>query len=129
MWTYEHAARTEAAPERLWELWADIANWPSWNAGIEHITATGPLAVGTTITFDDVTVTITELSDGESFTDQAVFGDAVIRTVHRVERLGDGARVVYRTEIDGPAEVAGQIGPAITADFPDVVASLIRLAC
>jgi hypothetical protein len=33
-----------------------------------------------------------------------------------------------RAEIDGPAEQAQQIGPMITADFPDTVASLIALA-
>ncbi|MGD0560991.1 MAG: SRPBCC family protein [Streptosporangiaceae bacterium] len=132
MWTYEHTAQTDAAPERLWRRWANIAGWPEWNAGIGRIRASGPLAVGTTISFgapdedDDVTVTITELTDGQSFTDQAVLGDAVIRTIHRVEPLDDGgARVLYRTEIDGPAELAEQIGPAITGDFPDVVAALI----
>jgi uncharacterized protein YndB with AHSA1/START domain len=132
VWTYEHTARTEAAPERLWRRWTDIAGWPKWNAGIGRISASGPLAVGTTISFaapgedDDVTVTITELTDGHSFTDQAVLGDAVIRTIHRVEPLDDGgARVLYRTEIEGPTELAEQIGPAITGDFPDVVAALI----
>ena len=129
MWTYVHAARTKAAPERLW---TDIATWPEWNAGIGRISASGPLAVGTTISFaapgedDDVTATITELADGESFTDRAVLGDAAIWTVHRVEPLDDGgARVVYRTEIDGPPELSEQIGPAITGDFPDVIAALI----
>lgn len=48
------------------------------------------------------------------------------RTIHRVEPLDDGgARVLYRTEIEGPTELAEQIGPAITGDFPDMVAALI----
>ena len=39
-------------------------------------------------------------------------------------------RVVYRTEITGPAaaQVGPQLGPEITADFPDVLAALVHLA-
>jgi uncharacterized protein YndB with AHSA1/START domain len=136
MWSYEHAAQTTASPERLWTLWANVENWPKWNAGIERIAVDGPFAVGTTIRFaapgedDEVAVTITEVVPGESFTDQADFGDAVIRTLHRLEPMDDGStRVVYRTEITGPDELGAQIGPAITGDFPDVVAALIKLAC
>ena len=38
--------------------------------------------------------------------------------------------VVYRTEISGPAAAAvgPELGPAITADFPDVLTALVSLA-
>jgi hypothetical protein len=37
-------------------------------------------------------------------------------------------RITYAAEIDGPEEQAMEIGPAITADFPDTMASLVALA-
>jgi hypothetical protein len=39
-------------------------------------------------------------------------------------------RIIYRTEITSPAagHVGPQLGPAITADFPQVLASLAKLA-
>ena len=39
-------------------------------------------------------------------------------------------RIIYRTEITGPAagQAGPQLGPAITADFPDVLAALAKLA-
>jgi hypothetical protein len=39
-------------------------------------------------------------------------------------------RITYRTEITGSAadQVGPQLGPAITADFPDVLAALVHLA-
>jgi hypothetical protein len=58
-------------------------------------------------------------------------GDFVVRTVHRLELMTDvRTRVVYRTEITGPAagQVGPELGPAITADFPDVLAALVKLA-
>jgi hypothetical protein len=54
-----------------------------------------------------------------------------VRTAHRLEPAeAGGTRIVYRTEITGPAadQVGPELGPAITGDFPDVVAALARIA-
>jgi len=37
-------------------------------------------------------------------------------------------RITYSAEIEGPEEAAQQIGPMITADFPETMASLVALA-
>ena len=74
---------------------------------------------------------IAEIVPGESFTDQMDAGDFVVRTMHRLESLPDGRiQVIYRTEITGPAadQVGPQLGPAITGDFPEVLAALVELA-
>ena len=46
MWTNEHSIETSAAPEEIWELWADVAGWPAWNGDIERIELDGPFAAG-----------------------------------------------------------------------------------
>ncbi|MFI6323591.1 SRPBCC family protein [Nonomuraea sp. NPDC050556] len=131
MWDYQHAAETTAAPEALWRHWSDIAAWPQWNDGIEKIEVDGPLAVGTTFRMtppgdDPIEMRIVEVVAGELFTDEMDAGDFVVRTVHRLDRLDGGlTRVTYRTEITGAFDP--ELGPAITADFPDVVAALVRL--
>jgi hypothetical protein len=53
-----------------------------------------------------------------------------VTTVHRLVPEADGTRIVYRTEITGPDadQVGPQLGPAITADFPDVLAKLAALS-
>jgi len=136
MWEYEHSVETTAAPEVLWRHWSDVAAWPKWNQGIEEIQIDGPFAVGTTFTMtppgeDPITLRLVEIVPQERFTDEMDAGDFVVRTVHRLEPAGAGTtRVVYRTELTGPAadQVGPQIGPAITADFPQVLAGLIKLA-
>ena len=53
--------------------------------------------------------------------------DVVVRVRHTIEPLAGGrSRVVYRATVDGPnAEKLGSdIGPQVTADFPDVLAAL-----
>jgi uncharacterized protein YndB with AHSA1/START domain len=137
MWEYEHSAETTASPEILWRLWSSIEQWPQWNAGIEKIEVDGPFAVGTTFSMtspgDDepIRMRLTEVVPGEFFTDEMDAGDFLVRTVHALRPSAPGrTRVVYRTEISGPAaaRVGPQLGPAITADFPDVVTALVRLA-
>lgn len=136
MWEYEHVVETSAAPEAVWGHWSDMAAWPDWNEGIEKIEIDGPFAVGTTFTMtppgdDPVEMRIVELIPGEQFVDEMDAGDFMVTTVHQLEPTATGGtRVIYRTEITGPAadQVGPQLGPAITADFPDVLAALVKLA-
>lgn len=136
MWEYEYSLETTASSDALWRCWSDVTAWPEWNDGIEKIEIHGPFAVGTTITMtppgeNPVTLRLAEIAPGRLFTDEMDAGDFVVRTTHRLEPAAAGRmRVIYRTEITGSAadNVGPQIGPAITADFPEVLASLIRRA-
>jgi hypothetical protein len=136
MWEYEHSTETTAAPAAIWRLWADVDGWGAWNADLEKVEIDGPFQRGAQILMtptgqDVVRLRIAELSENELFVDEADLGDVLIRTIHRLDRLDNGStRVVYRMEITGPAaeEIAPQLGPAITADFPETVAALVELA-
>jgi hypothetical protein len=136
MWASEHNAETSAAPEAIWRLWADVAGWPAWNGDIERIELTGPFAAGSRILMtpigqEPIELRIAEAVEPEFFVDEAEMGEIVVRTMHRVERLGpDRAQVTYRMEITGPAaDTAGpQIGPEISADFPETLAALVERA-
>jgi uncharacterized protein YndB with AHSA1/START domain len=136
MWEYEYRLETSARPDALWDHWADMAAWPQWNDGIEAITVDGPFEVGTVFTMtppgdEPIRMRLAEIKPGESFTDEMDAGDFVVRTEHRLEPAADGqTRIVYRTEITGQAagQVGPELGPQITADFPEVVAALARRA-
>ncbi len=136
MWNYEHAVETGVAAPALWRYWSDIAGWPAWNEGIEKIEVDGPLEPGTAFRMtppgqEPIEMRIAEVVPGLMFVDEMDAGEFVVRTIHRLEPLPDGGtRIVYRTEFLGPAadEVGPQLGPQITADFPDVLASLVRIA-
>src|SRR6201999_4256998 len=115
--------------------WADMAAWPQWNDGIETIDVDGPFAVGTTFIMtppgdEPIRMRLVEIEPGASFTDEMDAGDFVVRTEHRLESAAGGlTRIVYRTQITGEAagHVGPELGPQITADFPDVVAALAPL--
>jgi uncharacterized protein YndB with AHSA1/START domain len=136
MWATEHSVETSAAPEKIWRLWADVAGWPKWNGDIERIELIGPFAAGgrivmTPVGQEPIELRIAEAVEPRRFVDEAELDEIVVRTLHRVERLDpERARVTYRMEITGPAADAlgPQIGPEISADFPQTLAALVARA-
>ncbi|MGO4238379.1 SRPBCC family protein [Pseudarthrobacter sp. YAF2] len=136
MWAYENSIETTAAPEAIWRLWSDVETWGAWNGEIEKIEINGPFAAGTQILMtppgeDPIPLVIAEAVENERFVDEARFGDLLLRTTHRIDPIGQGRiRVVYRMEItgNGADEAGPQIGPGITADWPETMAALVRMA-
>jgi hypothetical protein len=128
-WAAAHTIETTASREAVWRLFEDVAGWPSWNAGIERIALLGPFANGTTFTMktpgqDAFASTLVDVRANERFVDETRVGDLVVRVAHTIDRDGAsrGSRVTYAIEVDGPG--AEEIGPAIAADFPDVLRAL-----
>jgi hypothetical protein len=136
MWTTEHTIETSAAPEAIWRLWADIPGWPAWNGDIGHIELHGPFAAGsrfvmTPVGDEPIELRITEAVEPKLFVDEADLGEIVVRTTHCIEPLhAERARVTYRMEITGPAAdtLGPEIGPQISADFPQTLAALAERA-
>jgi uncharacterized protein YndB with AHSA1/START domain len=132
MWTTEHSVETTVTPDAIWRAWADVPGWPRWNGDIERIELTGPFAEGSTIAMsprgqEPVRLRLADVVPGERFVDEADVAGTIVRTTHRIDRLGDGrTRVVYRLEASGPA--ADAIGPAVSADFQDTLTALVEYA-
>jgi uncharacterized protein YndB with AHSA1/START domain len=132
MWTHEEAIETSASPARVWELFADVARWKEWNAGIETIQIHGPFAAGTTFTMqppgqDAINSTLIEVRPNEEFTDETVVDETRVLVSHKIISLPSGkTKIIYSTEITGPG--AAEFGPMVTSDFADVLANLKRLA-
>jgi uncharacterized protein YndB with AHSA1/START domain len=136
MWTTEYALSTEASPEAVWQLLSDVDGWGSWNHGIETVALDGPLAVGATFRMkppgeDELISTVVELQPNRLFTDLTRLGDVMVRVVHRLDPLSDGrTSISYRVEVSGALADAdaAEIGAAVSADFPDVIAALAAAA-
>lgn len=130
MWTYERSAETEADPGTLFALFSDVDSWPTWNAGVQRMELDGPFCPGTTGRMT--------LTDQETLTSRLTWveEDVVSRTRPRFPAQESlcvcvtcwrrwstrGTRITYRCVIEGPS--AEEIGPMVTADFPDVIAAL-----
>jgi hypothetical protein len=136
MWKTEHSVQTSARPEDVWRLWQSVPGWPRWNGDIERIELVGPFAAGGRIVMtpfgaEPIELRIADAVENEHFVDEADLGEVLVRTDHRIERVDSGrARVTYRMEITGPAadSLGPQIGPQISADFPQTLSALVARA-
>jgi len=131
-WTTEYRRDIAAPPQRIWQIFTDVEGWKAWNAGIESIAIDGPFATGTWFTMkppgqEALHSCLIEVRENECFVDQTRVGDLEVVVTHRIERLSSTtSRVSYAVEATGPA--AAEVGPMVSADFPDVLAALARVA-
>jgi hypothetical protein len=132
--TYTHTVEADVTPDAIWALYEDVTTWPSWDAEAELITRDGPFQTGTTGTMkfvgqEPMAYRLKKVDPLREFVDETPVGPLVVRVSHLLEPLPDGrSRITYSAEIDGPEDQAQQVGPMITADFPETMASLIALA-
>ena len=131
-WRTEYAIETTASPETIWSIFRDVPGWKNWNAGIEQIDIDGPFASGTWFTMtppgeEALRSQLIDVRENAWFIDETRVGDLAIKVAHRIEPLGPArTRIVYAVDAQGPQ--AAEIGPAVSADFPEVLASLAKLA-
>jgi uncharacterized protein YndB with AHSA1/START domain len=96
----------------------------------------GPLRVGATFQMkppgeDTLTSTIVGLEPDRLLTDETDLGELVIRVAHELQpRAGGATTITFRVQVTGPAAdaVGAEVGTAISADFPEVIASLAAAA-
>ena len=126
--------RGRRQPGGIWALYEDVTTWPSWDAEAELITRDGPFQAGTTGTMkfvgqESLVYRLKKVEPVREFVDETPVGPLVVRVSHVLEPLPQGrSRITYSAEIDGPEDQAQQVGPIITADFPQTIASLVALA-
>lgn len=132
VWRRAYARPTKASPTAIWKLWSDVEGWGAWNAGIERIQLHGPFREGTEFTMkppgqEAIRSRLVRVAPEREFVDETIVGDLTVRVSHRIERATDGAvTIVYAVEACGPQ--SAEIGPMISADFPEVLEALTRLA-
>jgi hypothetical protein len=131
---YTDTVEAQVGAEDVWELYEDAASWPSWDAQAEWVTREGPFRAGTTGAMkfrgqEPLSYRLVKVEPGREFVDETPVAELLVRVSHLLEPLArDRVRIMYAAEIDGPEGQAKEIGPMITADFPDTVASLVALA-
>jgi hypothetical protein len=132
VWEIEHSTETKASPEAVWALFKDVAGWKRWNAGIEEIQLHGVFQAGTEFMMkppgqESLTSRLVEVCENVGFLDETCVGDLKIYVDHRIEPIAaNKTRIVYSLEAFGPS--CDEIGPLVSADFPEVLKALATLA-
>ena len=136
MWEHEYMVETDVSPEAIWAVLSDLDRWPRWDTSMERVALQGPFAVGSRVSMtpqgqDPIVSTIVGVTEPEYYADRTDLGPVTLEFSHQLARLSTGGtRITHRLEITGAgaAELGPQLGPEITADFPEAMAGLLACA-
>jgi hypothetical protein len=136
MWVHVHTGETTASRAAVWKVLRNIDEWAAWDTSMDWVRLQGPFQVGSAVVMkpkgqDPITSVIVEATENEVYADETRLGDVTLRFSHTLEALDTGGtRVIHRLEITGPAadQVGPELGPAITADFPEAMDALLARA-
>jgi hypothetical protein len=108
MWSHEHTAETEAAPEAIWSLWSDVSSWSRWDDDIQWASLEGAFTEGSRGRLKPQGVpatafTLASVVPGRSYTVEQRMPLARLRFHHQLENPDGGpTRFTHRVTIDGP---------------------------
>ncbi|MEV4558322.1 SRPBCC family protein [Kitasatospora sp. NPDC049285] len=136
MWEHEYSAETAAAPQDVWAVLSDLNGWASWDTSMESVVLQGAFEVGAKVVMtptgqEPIESVIVRIEENVAYADQTEFGGVTLRFAHTLTALpGGGTRVLHRLEITGPeaGQIAPELGPQITEDFPEAMAGLLARA-
>jgi hypothetical protein len=135
MWTTQVTAVTSLPRDRVWEAVRDLHAGALTYEGADRFELHGPFALGTELTVtpagqDPIRSRIEVLEQARTYADVTDLGDVRLTFRYDLEDDATGTRVRYALTIDGPAAdaVAPELGPQISADFPESLAALLAEA-
>lgn len=134
-WTTSHTAVTSLPAEQLWATYTAMLRGELVLPGGDRFEPEGTLAEGTRVAVtpagqDTLSSVITVFEPPHLCTDRTMFGELVLDFSHHFETVDAGTRITHSLVISGPgADLAGpDLGPQISADFPDQMDALIAAA-
>ncbi|MPQ97195.1 polyketide cyclase [Modestobacter sp. I12A-02628] len=136
MWTTQHTADTTASPAAVWAALKALHSGTPIGENSDHFDLHGEFAVGTTISVtprgqETFQSRIVELRENEVYADRTTFGDLTLLFRHTLTpRPEGGTTITHQLVIDGAGadDVAPELGPQISGDFPVAMQELVEAA-
>lgn len=93
--------------EGVWRIWTDINHWTDWHDDLDYCKLEGPFAVGNSFILKPkgapaVKITLTEIVEGQKFTDCTKFFGAKMYDTHELEETSEGLRLTNTLRVTGP---------------------------
>lgn len=131
----EHAVETTVPAYAVWHIWQDVANWNTWDLGIEFSTSNGPFQAGTTGTVKPkggplVHTKLTRVEPMRLFVDEAKLPLARLVFTHSLTESGGKTQVAQRIEMFGFLAFffAFVIGRDMKKNLPREMSAMIKKA-
>ena len=130
----QHSVVIAAPPERVWAVLVDVDRWPERIPTVDSVERLddGPLAVGSRTRlkqprFSPAVWTVTELTDGKSFTWESRTSGVTVVAAHEVEPHPDGSRLTLALTVTGLlAGVGWLMTRSLTTRYVETEAASIK---
>ena len=104
--TFYHTTKTTASPERIWQLWTGVANWPSWDTELESAALEGNFTEGAKGTLKAVgsprsTFIISACKPGSSYTFSTRLPLCQLHVTRRLTPLAAGTSFTHEVSFTG----------------------------
>lgn len=131
----KHTVETTASAKAIWQVWQDVANWNSWDHGIEFSTINGPFKAGTTGTLKPkdgplVHTTLTCVEPMKKFIDETKLPLTRIIVAHFLTESHGKTYVTHQIEMKGLLAFvfAFVIGRNMKKNLPQEMRSMVKKA-
>lgn len=131
----KHTIQTAASPKAIWHVWQDVANWNSWDHGLEWSSIDGPFAKGTTGALKPkggplVRTVLTHVEPYKRFVDEAKMPFTRIIVSHSLTESAGITHVTHQIEMKGLLSFfwAIIIGRTMKKNLPQEMQSMVRKA-
>lgn len=121
--------------ERIWHLWTDVNNWPTWHGDLDSCTLMGDFEVGNYFMLKPkgmkaVKIDLIEINQGKSFTDCTSFFGAKMYDTHEIEETADGLKLTNKLVVTGPLKWLWikLVAQHVAASVPNEMEALVSLA-
>jgi len=106
MWTIEVSRQTTATKEQIWNLWADVAHWNTWDSTVKWSELYGDCKTGTKgvvklVVGPKSKFVITDCKPFESFTNRSYLPLCKIDFTVTLVETQNGLLVTYRQKMTG----------------------------
>jgi hypothetical protein len=135
MWTSEFLMETNASPEKIWQLWADVENWKKWDESVEFSTLDGNFENGAfgvlkALHAPKSKFCLENVIMNKSFTSRSKLPLCTMDFIHKLIHENDDLKIKHCIKMYGPLTFIFKqmIGKNVAKALPAAVKKLVDMA-
>lgn len=137
MWVFEHSVEAKnITAETIWNIYQNVADWPSWDSELDSASLAGDFTVGSEIMIKPkkgpkVKAVISECLPYKQFTDATTLPlNTKLIFSHHIAVYNETIKITHRVTIKGSLTFIFKrvVGKPISTHLPIAMQELIRIA-
>lgn len=132
---FRHSVTVKASAERIWAIWMDVPNWPTWDTELKSASSAGPLALNVEGTLTPLkgmpsSFKVVAFEPRASYAFETALPNAKLKITRSLVTQGGSTTFTHEVEFTGAAGpvFAGQFGPVFRAALPEVMKAIAAQA-